>query len=941
MVHDQLPLALFLLGTPRLEQNGRLVPINRRKVMALLAYLAVTSQAHSREVLATLFWPDSDRQQAYGSLRRCLSLAKKAVGPELLEITRETVRLNPDTNVRIDEVELDHCLTAIQAHCHPAGELCPDCLVQLTRATELVQGEFLAGFALPDAPQFDEWQFWHREARQQDFISVLAQLVAYHAAQAQPEMAISYARRWVQLEPLCESAQQQLISLYLTTGQQTAALRQYRQFVQQLAQELGQMPGAEITELAHQMEKKRGHARKATGERGPERLCPAAPASDLPVPALPFVGREREMGQLADWLRRPDCRLLTITGLGGVGKTRLALQAATGQSDQFADGIYFISLETAVSAAGLINALANSLPFSLPGEGASQEQLFNALRPQEALLLLDNFEQLTAVAPLLSRLLAVAHHLKLLVTSRRPLNLQEEWCLPLEGLPCPDADNPQAATYAAVQLFVQHARRQQPDFSLSPAELPHVIHICRQVAGLPLGIELAAGWSRTLSVADIAAEISRDPALLATSCLNVPERHHSLWVVCHHTWQLLSVVEQQALLLLTVFSGGFDREAVGTVAGVPLPLLRRLVAQSLLRCHLPGCDEASDDEVNGRYHMHPVVHQYAAARLAEVLDEQTAAQERHGRYYLDFLQQREVALQDHRQLDALAAIQSDLDNVRTAWQWAMTGGDAAAIDQGLAALYLFYTMKGFFWQGVADFDLEKMGHRCTRVNTDRFYDRVVGRLLVRQGHFYLRLSRLAEAAESWQRGLALLAGQDDNVAYDVALAQQGLGSLALAQGQLSEARCHYQACLATFKKLGSLFDAAYALTNLGSVACRLDELDAAAQFDREALVLFRELDNPLGMATCLNNLSHLDEMAGAYCQAEARLEESLALAQTARSHWLTAVSFSNLGHLATLQKRRQAAIGYYQHSLNLRQQHRLPGISAAQRALAVMEKTLY
>ncbi|MCL4264664.1 MAG: hypothetical protein KJ069_15680 [Anaerolineae bacterium] len=252
MTDNQPSRSLFLLGAPRLEQDGRSLPIGRRKVMALLAYLAMTNQVHSRDALAALLWPGSSPPRAYGSLRRCLSLARDTVGAAPLDITRQTVRFQWETAVWLAVAEFRRCLAAVQAHQHLPRDLCPDCLENLSRAAALYQGDFLAGFTLPDAPDFDEWQFWQRETLQRDCAWVLEQLAAYHAEQAQPKTAIAYARRWVHLDPLHEPAQQQLICLYLTWGQLAAAHRQYQCFRQHLAEELGTAPTAWTTALVEQ-----------------------------------------------------------------------------------------------------------------------------------------------------------------------------------------------------------------------------------------------------------------------------------------------------------------------------------------------------------------------------------------------------------------------------------------------------------------------------------------------------------------------------------------------------------------------------------------------------------------------------------------------------------------------------------------------------------------
>lgn len=931
-------LSLFLLGAPRLEEDGRPVHVPRRKVMAMLAYLAATGHSHTRDALATLLWPKSDQKRAYSSLRRCLSAARKTVGEAYLDITRETVALCANAPLRIDVTEFNIHLSSFRAHCHPSGILCSPCQAQLIEAADLYQGDFLAGFSLPDAPQFDEWQWQQAKALQENALFALAQLVAFHLAQAEPESAIGYARRQLALEPLHEPAQQQLMRLYAATGQRVAALRQYERFSHQLQEELGAAPSAQTVALAEAIQAgEREQGQDASTPR-PEPELPATqlrPAPrrrhNLPPPSKPFVGREGALKQLVAWLQTPDYRLVTVTGLGGVGKTRLALRAAAEQVDAFPHGVYFVSLETAVSPADLLDTLAHTLPLTPHGDEPIKNQLFDFLSRQQMLLVLDNFEHLTAATGLLSELLAAAPDVKLLVTSRRRLNLQEEVLLPITGMAIPAEDGREIETYPAVRLFLQQARRLQPDFTLSPRDLPHLIRICRLVDGLPLGLELAASWTPLLSCREIADEIEAKPAGVTIDCDNTPARHQDLEALCDHSWRLLATAEREVMRRLAVFAGSFARTAAQAVAGASLPVLRSLVDHSLLQCGTAACDE-EDGRANGRFRLHPVIHQYVTGKLQRYPDEKEKTCKRHCHHYIRFLAQREADLRGSRQRRALAEIEGALANIRAAWRWAIAQRDTAALAAALDALYLFYSIKGLFWQGVADFE-----QALDNEKTDAGGDLLVAQLLVRQGHLYLRLYRYNEAATRLKRGANLLQSLAPASANDAALALHGLGRVDLHAGEQHAAQQKLQQSLAIFRDLGDQLHAAQVLTDLGSVACQVAEYEEARRLDQEALTLFREIDNPLGVTISLNNLSHLAENDGDYTQAERWLQESLATAQTISSYWLMAVAFDNLSHLARLQDQNRKAARYLQESLALRHRYRLPGVAATQQVLAKIE----
>ncbi|NIO70776.1 MAG: protein kinase, partial [Anaerolineae bacterium] len=250
-------LALFLLGSPRIERDGAPVRVRRRKVVALITYLVVTRQGHGRDALATLFWPEHDQSQARASLRRALAALKKALGEGWLDVDRETVRLNRDAEVWLDVDEFQDRLAECQAHGHPPEEVCPACLLPLAEAAALYRDDFLAGFTLRDSPGFDDWQFFQTEGLRQELAGALERLAHGHSAQGEFEWAIAYARRWLVLDPLHEPAHRYLMQLYAWSGQRAAALRQYGECERVLQEELGVPPEEETNQLYKAIKEKR------------------------------------------------------------------------------------------------------------------------------------------------------------------------------------------------------------------------------------------------------------------------------------------------------------------------------------------------------------------------------------------------------------------------------------------------------------------------------------------------------------------------------------------------------------------------------------------------------------------------------------------------------------------------------------------------------------
>ncbi len=398
--------------------------------------------------------------------------------------------------------------------------------------------------------------------------------------------------------------------------------------------------------------------------------------SNLPLQSTPFIGREDELAHIADRLHDPTCRLLTLVGAGGIGKTRLALQAAADQIDKFSDGVYFISLTPIGSTTFIASAIANALDFSFHGQDDPDTQIVNYLRSKHILLVMDNYEHLLGGVTLLAEILANVPRLKLLVTSRERLNMQEEWILPVEGLPFS----------AAVELFAQTARRLQPGFSLD-ANQAGVADICRTVEGLPLGIELAASWLRTMPCQQIAEQIKRDLDFLATPLRNVPERHRSLRAVFEHSWGLLSEIERSVLMKLSVFRGGIDAEAAEQIVCASLALLAGLVDKSLVRLNAAG-----------RYEMHELLRQFAADKLTES-DETAETQRRHFQFFLGLAEQLDRWFFGPQHLVWMDRIETEHDNFRAALDWASQVGDAESGLRLAGALGWFWNRRTYWNEG--------------------------------------------------------------------------------------------------------------------------------------------------------------------------------------------------------------------------------------------------
>jgi len=797
-------LRLALLGSPQIFVNGEEKILRERKAIAFLAWLALERGAQSRDTLATLFWPEHDQQRARANLRYLLWSLRKELGAEWLSTEGDQIALAGEDAVWVDVAEFQQQLAEWRAHSHPADEFCADCTTSLEAAFALYRGDFLQGFSLDDSSQFDDWQFFQAEELRRNLAGALEALVEQEMTRQGYDAAIDHARRWLALDPLHEPATRALMKLYAWTDQYEAAIRQFHRCALALQEEIGVEPDVETSELYALIRNRRfpspvGNINSTPSDEPQPIPVVAKPVGNLPPPTTAFVGREAELAQIAAHLADPSMRLLTVVGPGGMGKSSLALQAGSAEAGRFPDGVWFVSLAELESSEQVPAAILNVLGVSSGGSSARQH-LLRYLHGKQCLLILDNFEDVLPAAEFVAELLPACPQVNLLVTTRERLNLHEEWLLILGRLDFPTdkekrTDATALAQFSALQLFALCAQRLQPGFELNQVSLPPVIRICQLVDGMPLALEMAAGWIRVLPVVQIPAEIEKSLEFLATPTRNVVERHRSIHAVFDSSWQLLPERERSLLRQLSVFRNGFSREGAEAVAGASLLELSALLDKSWIRL-------TSD----GRYRMHALAQQYALEKLHSGTVETVGdVLQHHSLFYAAMAPSNGRFSDDDAGLSA-----AEVENLRLAWETALMQRNWTALRQIDESNYVMRDGRGI--PGL----LPYMERTITQMNAileslppDEEEERVaVETVLVKimqiAGENQIDLSDTKRAIPRLPRSRSLLESRQSNdhpanIAY--AHLSSTLGFAFYATGQFAKAEAFFQEALTAYQTI--------------------------------------------------------------------------------------------------------------------------------------------
>lgn len=877
MLHG--PWQLQLLGRMRAVNADRQIERFRtEKTASLLAYLALgLGRSFTREELFELIWPDADLDRGRMSLRTALSSLRRQFEPpgvpagSVIVADVNAVSLNPEF-VRTDAAEFERLIASAAG-----GRAEVDRAADYSAAVELYRGELLSGL-------FDEWIAPVRERFAASWIKALRFLVRHYAAQKELPFALKYAQLAANALPANEEVQRDLIRLYLAMGHPSLALRQLAEVEEILRDEEGRGLSEATKLLAAEADQAAGSdGRKAhsTINTQPQvRRCTTnsvpthqtAATSRLPMRFNRFFGRESEIERLCDLILADDFsrgapRLLTLTGPGGTGKTRLALELSHHISRTGQLTVCFVPLEDLLDARLIPMAIAEALEIALDSSVSPLDQVVAALSGRRVLLVLDNFEQLVAqgagtVLALISRL----PELQILTTSRRRLELPAEREIPLAPLAIPgqQSDLESLIRVPSVQLFIDRAQAARPDFQLTPGNSQAVAELCARLEGMPLAIELAAARSQTLTVVQMLKGLDERFHLLAGIRADKVSRHRSLWAAIDWSYSLLTPELQRFFRSLSAFRGGWSGEAAAEVCTER----RSLEFLTQLRSHSLIVAEDAEDEM--RFRMLDSIRAYADERLAD--DERERLYAAHAEYVRALCEESEAGLVGERQTEYFARLEREHDNIRAALQRSLDSGNVETAARTGAAIWRFWWVRGHVEEGM----------------------------------------RWLEAA--------IYTGNGSLEAAILARAHHGAGTLGWASKQLDMAERHHREALALRRDLGDLDGAARSLGSLGNVLRERRDDPGAQVCYKESLELFRKVGDKRMIATSLLNLGTIAEDELDDASARSYYQESLELYRETGDQNSIGIALFNLANILCNDGDLDHAMAYFRECMHIRKE---------------------
>ena len=865
---------ITLLGGLQIKRDGSTeTQFRSRRAVALLAYLIVN---HNRPIpraeLVELIWPDKTEQQGRSNLRWVLNYLSKLV-PDGLEKTRQTVQFALDVEQAVDTHAIARAMKG-------------DDLDLLSSLLLEAQGEYMSGFFFNESAEFETWLITQRETWRLRLLEYYENLITYFATTNEYDKGLAFAQKWLAVEPWSEPAHCWTMRLLSRMGRTDQALEQYERCWRILAEELGTEPTDETTALY-------------------QRLLQTAdtPRHNLPAQPTEFVGREAECAEIINQLSYTETRLITILGPGGMGKTRLAIQAAESLVEAFIDGVIFVDLTRITSPTDIPNTILNALTDNgiissqAAGSVAAARVLRQALHEREVLIVLDNFEHVIEGATHLTDLIQDVPQVKFIVTSRERLNLRWERLIEISGLPLLNAFN----------LFVLTARRARPTFTVSTTNRRCIESVCEMVEGMPLAIELAAGWTRMQTCSHIAETIRNNLEFLTTTQRDMPDRHRSVSAVFQSSWERLSQDEQERLGRLAIFTGGFSAESAQAVADASWSSLAPLVDKSLITQSL------STDSGGSlvRYKMHELLRQFSASKLTSQMAD--PARDKHAEWFCQLLLKHSERIKEGDRV-VLNKVAREISNIKQAWRWSIQTGAVANLGAAFEPLGYFFDMRSRWQESEVCFSSAVAMLRPLAAN-DPLANIVLTGCVLSLGNTLTRTMAYDSAEKLLREGLEMSRALHHQPA--IAFSLFALARVRGFRDDIDEARQLYIESQTLAASIKDLPGEARATVNLSSTAMYMGEWETGKQLAETSYAQFERVNDQRGRAVALLNQSRGALADGNLTSARTFANQSHLLADDSGAVSIIGSSKLLLAEIAYAENRLNAAQTHLNHALGL------------------------
>ncbi len=924
---EPLPLKVKLFGKFELWCGDRQIEDSewpRRKTQMLFKCLvSERGRIFTTDQLIDALFSHLDADKASLNLYNRISELRKILEPDL-------PKRHPSSFIeRIGKgdyrfIDANICwvdIESFQRHADTAHELeqtsrWSEAIEQYNKALDLYRAEYLA------EDLYEDWTQIKRQQLADQHFSVIEGLIHSHDEMAQYGQVVDFCKRLTELQPARESAYQNWMKAVHELGEPEQAAHIYGQCVTALQQYLDVKPSQETIQLFEQIQS------GSVPEK--ERVVP----NNLPRMTTSFIGRAESLKLIDSLLADENKPLVTLVGPGGIGKTRLALEAANNQLSHFKEGVFWADLSPLTSINTVVSALADVVHFTFHGPRDPKEQLFDYLSQKKILLILDNAEHLVNEASeWVQELMDSAPHIQLLITSRERLKISVEVVLEIRGMPVPALNTPDLNNHDIIQLFIDRIHHIDPRFAISNQTQPSVVAICELVEGMPLGIELAIAWVRLLSLDEIATEIAESIQRLSAAPLSGesgPSRH--LEAVFEWSWSLMSEQERQSFANLTVFRNGFTREAATEVADADLSALAALLDKSLLY-----------RREGSRYYIHEVLRQYAQDRL----EDEASQRRQHLSFFGNLAEKAEPLLQSSEQTIWLNRLQQEQDNFRAAMAWALDGNDTEQGARLAGNLGRFWEVRSHFaegrqwlnqavavkelsastramvlmWSGwMASFHGDReLAQAYTELSLPLYQrlgdQRGIAWVLNNLGNQHFLKGEYQLAQEHFEKSASIQ--EDLGYQEGVAFCMTNLGLTTAAQGQFEEAEIYFEKSLKIRHDMGDHFHIAWNNINLSYVLMQVEKYDQAIALLTESKSILEDMQDKMGTAVALSYLGTIYMNLNDLEQAESYQHQSLKLRREIDETRGIIISLNQLGQISLLRDEAQSAQNYFQQSLTV------------------------